>query len=246
MIRDLLIDDNCLNLYCFGSHIYGTNNKDSDRDHIAIVKVLPDFGSLYDKENVTIHFYTESNFLLLLESNEIQALEISFLPNEYILKETLKFNLIINKNNLRTSISTIVSNSWVKGKKKLIIQGDYDKKLAIKSIFHSLRISDFGRQVASEGAIVDYSSMNWLLIDLYKISENKEGVELWNLIDHKYRKLYNTKCSEFKKLCPLDKNKIVIENDFIIINGHKIVYDKNKLKDTISEILENLNIEYNA
>lgn len=244
MISNLINDDNCINLYMFGSYVYKTNNSDSDQDYIAIVKELYDFGTLYNKDNITIHFITENNFITYLSENEIQALECYFIPKEFILKETKKFTLNINKEKLRVSISTIVSNSYVRGKKKLTIQGDYDKKLAIKSIFHSLRISDFGKQIALENKIVDYSSMNWLLLDLWKITENKESWEAWNIIDNKYRSLYNKKCSEFKALCPKENtSKIKIHDNFIIINGNKINY--NDTKETIIEILNNLNINYN-
>jgi len=244
MIKELINDDNCINLYSFGSHVYKTNHENSDYDYIAIVKELPKFGSLYNKDNITIHFLTENNFMSYLSENEIQALEVSFLSKEFILKETKKYPVIINKTKLRNSISTIVSNSYVKGKKKLIIQGDYDKVLAIKSVFHSLRISDFGKQIALDNKITDYSSMNWLLSDLWKITENKEGWDAWNIIDNKYRSVYNKKSSEFKALCPKETiSKIKIHNNYIIINNNKINY--NDTKETIIEIFNNLNINYN-
>ncbi len=76
--------------------------------------------------------------------------------NDNILKMTndLGITFKLDKTKLRVAISTIVSNSWVKGKKKLIVQGDYDLNLAIKSTFHSLRILDFGTQIAMEGKII--------------------------------------------------------------------------------------------
>ena len=100
-------------------------------------------------------------------------LSVFFSPKEFILKETIKFKLVQNKQfseNLRTSISTITSNSWVKGKKKLIITVDYDLNLALKSVFHSLRILDFGIQISENKKIVNFSNCNWILVELKKLS----------------------------------------------------------------------------
>ncbi|MGB0525863.1 MAG: hypothetical protein ACPGJS_22985, partial [Flammeovirgaceae bacterium] len=79
---------------------------------------------------------------------------------------------------------------------------DYDKKLAIKSVFHSLRILDFGIQLANHGKIVEFSSMNWLFYDLMKMAEGMEGEALWLLVKGKYDRLFKSKGKEFRKLAP--------------------------------------------
>lgn len=199
-IQDLLHNPKVLAIYKFGSHVYLTNNENSDEDYIVIAE------EYFDSQNINIHVYTKEQFQLKLDNHDIQVLECYFLglANTNILKVdgNLSFDFNLDLHKLRTSISTIASNSFVKGKKKLTISGDYDLNLAIKSIFHSLRILDFGIQIASEGKISNYSSMNWLLEDLWKLSEQFQRDELWNAIDIKYRKLYNSKSSEFKALAP--------------------------------------------
>ncbi len=248
-IHDLYLDSNILNIYPFGSQIYGTNTKNSDKDYIAVCKELPLEGSLYDKDNVCVHYLTVNNYQNLLDQNEIQALECHFLPKSKVIKQTMAFDLVINKENLRRSISTISSNSWVKGKKKLIIQGDYDKWLAIKSIFHSLRILNFGIQVAEEQSIYVYSAMNYILDDLIKIGKDKESVELWELIDGKYRETFNKLSSQFKKLCPIDKQKGVVlfkKEQKIVIDG-KHTFDFKGLDENsavLGQFLDFLDINY--
>lgn len=98
----------------------------------------------------------------------------------------------------------MINYKIVKGKKKLIVAGDYDLNLAVKSVFHSLRILDYGIQVASTHKISNWTSMNYVLEDLRKLSEQYQREDLWNAIDTKYRKLYNAKSSEFKLLAPKD------------------------------------------
>lgn len=203
-ISEYVFDDNVLNIYRFGSHVYGSTNRDSDEDFIVVAK------EHFDSKDINIHVYTVSQFGLLLKRHDIQALECYFLDADNVLKNTHHFTHIngelfkIDKSLLRVAVSTIASNSWVKGKKKLTVAGDYDVNLAIKSTFHSLRILDFGTQIASTGEIQRYDSMNWLLEDLRKMATQYQREELWNKIDDKYRALYNEKSSLFKSLAPKD------------------------------------------
>lgn len=236
MINSLLIDNNIYNLYQFGSMVYKTNHEGSDKDYIAICENIPHYGSLYQEGNTTIHFLTKQNFQNLLDLNEIQAIECVFLSNEFILKEQIKYEFVLNKENLRRTISTIASNSFQKCKKKLIIQGDYDKYNGIKSLFHSIRILDLGIQLGSEGRIYDYSKMNWLFQDLMKISSQMESVELWNYVDNKYRELFNKLTTQFKKLCPIDKHKGLLVN----ISENKVIIDNNITIDFNSDIMNQL------
>lgn len=229
-IYDYIKDNNILNIYIFGSQVYGTATPESDDDIIMVVK------EWFDSKDINIHVYTIESFQLLIDRHDIQALECIFAAKEFILKETkIFYQYVINKQALRNSVSTITSNSWVKGKKKLIVAGDYDLHLAIKSIFHSLRILDFGIQIATSGAIQNYGSMNYVLEDLKKLSEEYQREELWNKIDDKYRKVFNAKTTQFKLLAPKDltekNNKVQLEK---ILNKFQVCYYN---KEMIDEIL---------
>lgn len=220
-IHDLIENINILNVYIFGSQVYGTNIIGSDTDLIVVAK------EYFDSDDINIHVYTVENFQLLINRHDIQALECLSLSkshnDEYIIKELYKFEFPkLDLAKLRVSISTIASNSYVKGKKKLTVAGDYDLNLAIKSIFHSLRILDFGIQLANIGYIENYSSVNFILDDLKKLSENYQREELWLKIDEKYRKLYNSKSSQFKSLAPKDLTNINKKSELIeIFKNHK-------------------------
>ena len=185
-----------INVYAFGSTVYSSQTEFSDEDYIIVTdeKVI--------SNDINKHYYTITEFQRLLDNHDIQMLECYFLPNKFKIKETHQFIFTLDKHKLRTSISTISSNSWVKGKKKLIVQGDYNKYLALKSIFHSIRIIGLGIQLATHGKIINYSEYNWLLTDLLKLSEQYDYVELWEKIEIKYKSLFNKLHSEFKKLAP--------------------------------------------
>lgn len=244
-LNSLIADNNILNIYLFGSTVYGTRNKNSDYDYIVVCKELPVFGELYNIEDETFHFHTIRNFELLLDLNEIQTLECMYLPKQFILKEDVIFEFVIDKHSIRTSVSTITSNSFVKGKKKLIVQGDYDKYIAIKSIFHSIRILDFAIQILTENKIVNYSSMNWIMTDLLKISETRESVELWELINSKYLSLFKQKSSEFKQLAPKNNDKnitINTKNQNVVFNNEIFNIKNNEDFKTIVDFITKLNL----
>jgi len=212
-IQKYIEDLNVMSIFRLGSQVYGTHTPESDHDFIIIAETW------FDAEDINIHVYNRAQFLGALINHDIQALECLFLDPKHILKDEWKLdrtclddkiNSTYRAEKLRTAISTIASNSWVKGKKKLIVAGDYDLHLAIKSVFHSLRIIDFGIQIATDRKITNYGSMNYVLQDLKKMSETMQREDLWNAIDTKYRSLYNQSSSKFKELCP----KALNENDY--------------------------------
>lgn len=183
----------------FGAWVYGTNTSISDDDLIVII---PDGfqGSIGELERdiADIQCYRKSEFQQMLDRHEICAMEC-FFHNQTIHHE---FEFALDFGKLRAEISKVSNNSWVKGYKKLTVTSDYNKRLAVKSIFHSIRILDFGIQLATHGRIVEFASMNWLFQDLMKVSEGLEGEALWLLIKSKYEKLFKAKGKAFRKLAP--------------------------------------------
>jgi hypothetical protein len=230
-----LDDDNILNVYQFGSRVYGSDSINSDFDYIYVLK------EYVESNDINIHHYTTQQFQALLDKHDIQMLECFFLSDKYKHKEKVKFHFNLDKGKLRTAISTISSTSWVKGKKKLIVMGDYDKWLAIKSVFHSLRILDFGIQIAQHSKIINYSSMNYVLVDLINLSKEFDKVDLWEKIESKYKKVYLEKGSIFKAACP----KILMEKASIKEDLIKI-FEENKCytKEVANAKLINKLVEY--
>jgi hypothetical protein len=188
------LDDFC-NVYLVGSRLYDTNRVDSDYDYICVFED----NIFYQSPSTNIHLFTKEMFQLKIDNHYINVLECLFtIP----IKQESIFKFQLNRQKLRQSISTITSNSWVKGKKKLIVLADYDLMIGIKSVFHSLRILDYGIQIAAYGKILEYSSINYVLYDLFELSKSYEHDELWNKIDEKYRKTFNSLSTQFKVLCP--------------------------------------------
>lgn len=225
-------DDNIKCVYLFGSRLYGTHNVHSDYDYIIVCE------KWFDSEDINHHVYTVEQFQSALDRCDIQALECYFSPASFKIKEDIKFKFELDKTKLRTSISTIASNSYVKCKKKLIVSGDYDLKLAVKSMFHSLRIIDFGIQIASYGFIFNYKSSNFIYNDLLYLASKYQRDELWNKIDTKYRKIYNSRSSSFKLLCPKELTKKDSKHELInLFKTHEVTPTDDLINDILNMFL---------
>lgn len=185
-------NNNIVCVYPYGSRVYGNYHKSSDYDFIVVVKKKTT--EQFSDNQININYYTVEEHQQRLDDHEISALECQFLQfpkHQYIEKQLFKFNL--DKSKLRHSLSAKSSNSWVKCKKKLTIEKDYDLSVGRKSLFHSFRIIDFGIQLASHGKIIDYGSCN----DLYK---EIMSYYVWEDLFDEFKIRYNNLLSEFRKL----------------------------------------------
>lgn len=181
-----------ITLIPYGSRVYGTNTDKSDYDYIVIV---PDntveTGTEYHGGNTDINVISKSDFQIQLDEHKIHALESFFLID-------LPFKFKLNLGVLRESISQKASHSFVKAKKKIEVEKDY--RIGWKSLFHSLRILDFGIQVATFGKIKDYGSANKYWFEILG-SQRYD----WDYYKDKYQPVYNRLATDFRKLAPKEK-----------------------------------------
>lgn len=167
-----LKDYDILSIFPYGSRVYGTFSDKSDYDYIAVFRdgtVKDEFA--LEKGKFNIHTYNESSFVKLIEKHKIFALECISLPEEFNICNRKKFNFKLNIQTLRSSISEKSS--------------------------HSFRIIDFGKQIAKDGKIGNYSSMNDLWFDILNNSS-----EDWKDYFELYKTKHNEMLSEFRKLAP--------------------------------------------
>lgn len=186
--------------YRYGSFVYGTDNENSDEDMISIISddceemeddIMQSHCGDYD-----ITFIKESKFIEKIKNHDIDALECIFLPKDMIIGDNKYLQYFqLDLPTLRSSISAICNNSYAKAKKKLIVKKDYDFYKAMKSLFHSIRIFEFGKQVAVFGKITNYQACNhiWHMI-------NKETSTDWNYYHAKYKPIWNEYHSSFVKV----------------------------------------------
>lgn len=182
--------------FCFpyGSRVYGTNKNNSDYDYL-IVSSNRVTGTeeviVLDNKIFNLHFFQKDDFQNQLNDHKIHTIEAYYHPGNLCKRN---FNFELNLSKLRHEFSAKASNSWVKAKKKIEIEKDY--LTGWKSLFHSIRILDFGKQIA-EKQCINFNSQN----DLWQ--EILQGnFYNWNELELKYKKMYNTKASDFKKVAP--------------------------------------------
>lgn len=223
-IHNIFFRTNLVKLRPFGSWVYGSNSEDSDRDYIAVVENYPEYGSKYVSKHLDIDFFTVSEWEMMINNYDVRAMEVCFAENNPI--------EITDRALFRKSFSTIFNGSWVKGKKKLTTS-DYEPYLAIKSVFHSLRILDFGLQILRDREIGDFSSMNYVLDDLKKMAKQYHRAELWEKIEDKYLKVFKDKKLLYNELAPKVTKKQQITD---VLNKHSITPTKQLIKD-LNDIL---------
>jgi hypothetical protein len=186
-----------LNVYLYGSHVYGTDDEESDVDHIFVVDTQRDKECQLFAGKYNVTSYPVSYFQHLINEHSVTALECFFLPHGCKI-ELHRFEFDLSLAKLRKSFSAKSSNSWVKAKKKIDVHSEY--RLGRKSLFHSLRIIDFGIQIAEYGEIRDYRRINhsWEVIQ-------QQGFTEWQRYKDYWQTVYNTLRSKFREVAPLEK-----------------------------------------
>ena len=125
MFHELINNPKVLNIYQYGSRVYGCFTDESDYDYVVVV--TDDYKYFVDNiESGDNHFnfYKLSQWQDMVSRNTIEILECLFVDEKFIIKESMKFNITINQVELRKSISKVCSNSYDKCRKKLIIKKD--------------------------------------------------------------------------------------------------------------------------
>ena len=196
--------DNKIAVYPRGSVVYGTYEEGvSDIDRLVVVDnkcedlLKDDVKGVYQDtdDEIDYQFMCEKTFEKMIYDNCIEVLECIFSkPTEHNWKYMDMF--VLDKWKLRQSVSSICSNSWVKCKKKLTVEKDYDLRCGQKSLWHSLRIYMYGIQLAETGKIYDWAQANRLW---YEIRDAETPT--WEYYYQKYKKLHNELRSKLVLLC---------------------------------------------
>lgn len=180
----------------FWSQIQWTENETSDYDINIVLESIENLDSqLYFSENwidYNFNIFTVSQFIEKLNNYDISILESYFSP---ISKFNFTVDFQINLQKLRIWISSTSDNSWVKCKKKLILDWE-DKYTWYKSLYHSFRIIDIWIQLAKYWKVCSFTNTKSLYFEI--MSEKLS----WDQLNEKYKEKWNKSRSEFKLLAP--------------------------------------------
>jgi hypothetical protein len=147
-----------LNIYPYGSKIYGTATEDSDDDFVIVYKssLLPS-GAFKDNaissedRKVQGTCFSRSGFIDAINNYQITALECIYLPEDKIVQKKMNFKMSkFDKKEFTNHIIKTASASWYNGmvawKKKNVEQSQ-------KNMYHAIRILRFGLYIKERGFI---------------------------------------------------------------------------------------------
>lgn len=192
MMTEKELCNKAINIYEWGSRVYQTATDFSDWDYIAVVpNNFPKEPDQYDFGNHTYNIEHESEWVSKIQRNSVEVLECISLTPKFIVKERRVFPFIFNPDGAHAAISERASIAWVKGKKKLTIEKDFDWRGGKKSIWHSLRLYLFGIQCARYGNIIDFTGANQYYEDIVVKRHGNTGKEEWEYLKKTYHQLNN-------------------------------------------------------
>lgn len=219
---------NILGMFVVGSKFYGVNDEQSDTDAVVIVddkfgldKIQEEI--LVNENKYSFHVLTNSDFINELKDCEPLMLEtlmssvISFMSGneslsleyngkKYSMAGFYDFCLFLNAigvtpYKIRESLSRVSSNSFVKSKKKWNIENE--KRIAIKSLFHSVRLLVFAINyvllIKEEHCLFDQTEANVFYRDINNMINL--GISFYDIL-LKYKKIHNQLSSELRLVAP--------------------------------------------
>ena len=199
--------DKVLNVYLYGSKVYQCDTENSDTDYIIIYEQDIDISDtiISESNNLNATLISPKYFQKMLDEQHITAIECFFLRNGWKY-ETQKFNFNLDLIKLRKSISSTSSNSWVKCKKKF---KDNEEWIGKKSLFHSLRILDFGIQLSKNNMINFTEPYSQALVSNLKCDTyinlllDIDTYDSWEELKYNFQPIYNALKTEFRIINPL-------------------------------------------
>lgn len=180
-IKDLvgLPEWKILNIYLYGSRVYGTSHYDSDFDFLVLANSL-DRDREIKNGRYNIHIHTPDKFQDDLWVYNMVNLECVFAPEFARVQETIEYRKAFGFDPIKFKRSILKQshNSWMKSKMKF---REMDIERATKSLFHSMRILLFGIQLLDEGEIFDFSEANYYWEEIRSVDEHR-----WNFFKEKF------------------------------------------------------------
>lgn len=163
-----LNEKDIVNIYPYGSRVYGNHSEDADYDYVIVFKsAFLDNGAFKNNaissadRKIQGSVYSRSGFQDAINKYDMAALECVYLDDDKVLKKVWPFKPPrIEKHSFIKNVITNTSNSQYRAVNRY---KDGDIRMAKKGVYHSLRVLTFGLQIMEHGKIVDYGACNDLL-----------------------------------------------------------------------------------
>lgn len=165
ILDQLEITEDILNIYPYGSRVYGNATETSDSDYVIVTKsgmlksgAFKQNAQSNKARNIQGILYSRSGFIDAINNYEITALECLSLSDDMAIKKTWDFKIQKwDDKAFVKSIITKMSSSWYSADN--YAKDDY-KDLAKKGIYHAIRILMFAQQIKEHRMVTDFSVAN--------------------------------------------------------------------------------------
>lgn len=154
-------ESDVVNIYPYGSKVYGTDTEDSDEDFIIVYKsaFLPN-GAFRNNaissadRRIQAVCYSRTGFQDAINNYEIGALECLFVPEDKVVMKKWPFK--IQKWDVKEMGKKIISKASASWHLANLQFKDDEIEMSKKGVYHALRILDFGEQLKEFGKIVSF------------------------------------------------------------------------------------------
>lgn len=160
LLEKLSLNDDIINLYLYGSRVYGNSNEKSDWDFTLILnsskinqKNTQQYGD-YD-----VNFYSKKEFEQMIKEYKFNAIEIIYLPKNYKIIENVDFlkDFKLDKDKLKKSV-LLELDLYMKSARDLWNNNKFIKSK--KKLYHGLRTTLFTNQLLEHEKIIDFTITN--------------------------------------------------------------------------------------
>lgn len=150
--------DQVLNVYVFGSRLYGYAKKEtSDWDFIVVVDCEYFAGpKLIERGKLNLNLYHKNYIQFLLDENVVWFVMILWIPTQFAWLVKQQFSWKLRKNALKKMINLDVQHNFTKAKR--LWKNPSTQLIAKKNLLHAKRWLEYGRQIAEHGKIIDFVS----------------------------------------------------------------------------------------
>lgn len=173
------------------------NEKCDTRLHSSVPTCILDKGKNNKALIIDCQFVRESDFIDMVKEHTPFAIE-ALATRAYGIDKYYKY-FTLDKWQLRKSFGGVANNSWSKAHKKMTVEKDFDMKCGVKSLFHSIRLQIFAREIAKNGLSfkLDCCKDLW-----HEIKEDWCNCFAWDEFKEKYKPIYNKAHSDMVEVCP--------------------------------------------
>jgi hypothetical protein len=216
-----------LNIYLFGSRLYGVHKQNSDYDFIGICggeyfyayrlidSTIPaEMSPTGEALDININMMHLTYFKESLKDAYINSVMLCFIPPSFVFLELvdIRSEFLLHLPNIRQSVQMDSTHNFAKAKRLWRLGDFYTAK---KNIVHGIRYLNYSLQLLGpKGSIYDFTAGNEYWSEVMALPEpgsgdtnGKENSSLWRAIDARFAPIYKDLTEKMKLYCDCEVEK---------------------------------------